>query len=98
MTDTRVRPRRQPRDVTINLRANRRQRALIDRAAEALGKNRSDFMLEAACREADAVLLDRRMFVLESNAYKRFTAALDKPPLDNSRLRRLLATKAPWGR
>ena len=39
------------RDVTINLRANRSQRAVIDRAAETLGKNRSDFMLEAACRE-----------------------------------------------
>ena len=38
---------RQGRDVTINLRANRRQRALIDRAAEALGKNRSDFMRAA---------------------------------------------------
>jgi len=38
---------RHPRDVTINLRANRRQRALIDRAAEATGKNRSDFVLEA---------------------------------------------------
>ncbi len=41
---------RQPRDVTINLRANQRQRTLIDRAAQVLGKNRSDFMLEAACR------------------------------------------------
>ena len=37
------------RDVTINLRANRNQRAVIDRAAKRLGKNRSDFMLEAAC-------------------------------------------------
>ena len=89
---------RQPRDVTINLRANRRQRALIDRAAEATGKNRSDFMLEAACREADAVLLDRRFFLLDEKAYRRFTAALDKPPADNSRLRRLLTSKAPWDR
>ncbi len=88
----------QPRDVTINLRANQRQRALIDRAAEALGKNRSDFMLEAACREADAVLLDRRLFVLDDNAYKRFIAALDKSPTDNPRLRRLLTSKAPWER
>ena len=48
---------RQPRDVTINLRANQRQRALIDRAAETLGKNRSDFMLEAACREASVLLV-----------------------------------------
>jgi uncharacterized protein (DUF1778 family) len=89
---------RQPRDVTINLRANQRQRALIDRAAQTLGKNRSDFMLEAACREADAVLLDRRFFPLNEQAYKRFAAALDKPPADNPRLRRLLASKAPWER
>src|SRR5712691_4767653 len=88
----------QPRDVTINLRSNQRQRALIDRAAEALGKNRSDFMLEAACREADAVLLDRRLFVLDDKAYKRFIAALDKSPTDNPRLRRLLTSKAPWER
>jgi uncharacterized protein (DUF1778 family) len=89
---------RQPRDVAINLRANRRQRALIDRAAEAVGKNRSDFMLEAACREADAVLLDRRLFLLDDKSYRRFIAALDKPPADNPRLRRLLASKAPWDR
>jgi len=89
---------RQPRDVTINLRANQRQRALIDRAAQTLGKNRSDFMLEAACREADAVLLDRRFFPLDEKAYKRFAAALDKPPANNPDLRRLLTSKVPWER
>ena len=89
---------RQPRDVTINLRANQRQRALIDEAAEALGKSRSDFMLEAACWAADAVLSDRRLFLLDEKAYKRFTAALDKPPADNPRLSRLLASKPPWER
>lgn len=97
MPATRVKE-RQPRDVTINLRANQRQRALIDRAAQTLGKNRSDFMLEAACREADTVLLDRRFFLLDEKAYKRFTAALDKPPADNPKLRRLLTSRAPWER
>ena len=97
MPGTRVKD-RQPRDVTINLRANQKQRALIDRAAETLGKNRSDFMLEAACREADAVLLDRRLFLLDEKAYKSFTAALDKPPAENPKLRRLLRSKAPWER
>ena len=82
--------------MTINLRANSKQRALIDRAAETLGKNRSDFMLEVACREAGTVLLDRRFFLLDEKTYKRFTAALDKPPAEKARLRRLLATKAPW--
>ncbi len=97
MPATRVKD-REPRDVTINLRANRRQRALIDRAAETLGKNRSDFMLEAACRAADSVLVDRRLFLLDEKAYKRFTAALDKPPAENPKLRRLLAARAPWER
>jgi len=89
---------RQTRDVTINLRANQRQRALIDQAAETLGKNRSDFMLEVACRAADTVLLDRRLFLLDEKAHRRFTAALDKPPADNPKLRRLLASRAPWER
>jgi uncharacterized protein (DUF1778 family) len=84
------------RDETINLRASQRQKALIDRAADALGRNRSDFMLDTACREAEAVLLDRRYFALSSGEFKRFTAMLDKPPANNIRLRRLLKTKAPW--
>ena len=65
---------------------------------EDVGKNRSDFMLEPACREADAVLLDRRIFPLDEKTYKRFVATLDKPPADNPKLRRLLTSKAPWER
>ena len=84
------------RDVTINLRANRKQRAVIDRAAERLGKNRSDFMLEVACREAEAVLLDQRYFQLDDKAFKKFAAALDKPPAENARLRKLLSAKTAW--
>lgn len=80
----------------INLRVSRSQKALIDRAAEAQGRNRSDFMLEAACREAESVLLDRRYFNLDDDAFRRFTAMLDAPPRSNPRLARLLRTKAPW--
>jgi uncharacterized protein (DUF1778 family) len=69
---------------------------LIDRAAEALGRNRSEFLLESACREATAVLLDRAFFMLDESAYKRFTAALDTPPKQNPGLRRLLSSRAPW--
>ena len=80
----------------INLRVTSNQKALIDRAAEAQGRNRSDFMLDAACREAESVLLDRRYFQLDEKAFKRFTAMLDTPPKSNPRLARLLARKAPW--
>ena len=86
------------RGETINLRASRRQKLLIDRAAEALGRSRSDFMLSTACREAKSVLLDRCYFALSAEAFKRFTSILDSPPKDNPRLRRLLQTKAPWDR
>ena len=84
------------RSENINLRVSRGQRSLIDRAAQALGRNRSDFMLETACREAESVLLDRRYFALPDEEFKRFTAMLDKPPASNPRLRRLLKTRAPW--
>lgn len=89
-------PANRTRDVTINIRAQQIQRDLIDRAAEALGKNRSDFMLETACREAEAVLLDRRFFALEDEKFKQFLDLLDAPPGANEKLRTLLTTKAPW--
>lgn len=84
--------------ISINLRTDATSRDLIDRAAEALGKNRSEFMLEAARREATAVLLDQRLFQLDDAALRRFTAALDAPPAKNPRLQRLLRTRAPWER
>ncbi len=84
------------RGETINLRASQKQKMLIDRAAEALGRSRSDFMLETACREAETVLLDRRYFDLSSDEFKRFRAMLDKPPASNPKLRRLLRTRVPW--
>jgi uncharacterized protein (DUF1778 family) len=84
------------RGENINLRVSRGQKSLIDRAAHALGRNRSDFMLETACREAERVLLDRRYFALPDEDFKRFIAMLDKPPASNPRLVRLLRTRARW--
>lgn len=84
------------RGVTINLRADPATRTLIDRAAEQLGKNRSEFMLEAARREATSVLLDQRLFLLDEKSCAKFLTALDQPPAENRRLRRLLTAKAAW--
>jgi len=89
---------RTSRDVSINLRASRQQRSLIDRAADAVGKSRSEFMLEAARREAESVLLDRRYFELDADAFNAFRERLDAPPKADARLRRLVREKAPWDR
>jgi uncharacterized protein (DUF1778 family) len=48
-----------PEQVSINIRAQARQRDLIDRAAARQGRTRSDFMLDASCREAEDVLLSQ---------------------------------------
>lgn len=84
------------RDAAINLRAMPEQRDLIDQAASVLGKNRSDFMLEAACERAQAVLLDQVFFSLDVGKFEQFVALLDAPPSPNPGLERLMSVKAPW--
>jgi len=84
------------RDASINLRALSEQRDLIDHAANLLGKNRSDFMLEAACDKAQSVILDQVFFKLDVDKFREFTKMLDAPPTHNRGLERLMAVKAPW--
>lgn len=86
----------QNRAAPINIRARSTQRNLIDKAAAILNKNRSDFMLEAACREAENVLLDQRLFLVDDNAWQAFETLIDAPVKDNPALRKLLNDKAPW--
>jgi len=80
----------------INLRAKLQQRLLIDRAAKVLGKNRSDFMLEVACREAENVLLDQRFFQLDKKAFNAFNTALNAPIKSSPKLKKLLNRKPQW--
>jgi len=86
------------RNAPINLRAQPTQRQLIDKAASLMGKSRSDFMLEVACREAMDVLLDQRLFLLNEEQFQAFESALSTPlPADNqARIQKLLNKKAPW--
>jgi uncharacterized protein (DUF1778 family) len=80
----------------LNIRIKPDVRALIDRAAELVGKNRTDFVLEASQRAAEEALLDRTLFSVPPEVYSEFLARLDAPPEPNVRLRRTMKTKAPW--
>ena len=82
--------------VSINIRAKAKQRDLIDQAASRLGRSRSEFMLEVACREAEDVLLDQAFFAVDAGTFAQFQALLDKPLPPTDKLRRLLNQKAPW--
>lgn len=83
---------------TINIRIDEERRALIDRAAQAAGKDRTQFVLDAATHDAIAVLLDQQYFQLDTETFAKFNQALVPSPTENPRLRELLARKAPWER
>ena len=81
---------------TLNLRIKPGERSLIDQAARSVGKNRTDFVLDAARRAAEEALLDRTLVSVTPEAYAEFLARLDAPPQPNERLRRAMQTPAPW--
>jgi len=81
---------------TLNLRIKPEVRGLIDRAARLAGKNRTDFVLDAARQAAEAEVLDRVMLTVNPKSYAEFVARLDAAPQPNERLRRSLQTAAPW--
>ena len=82
--------------VSINIRAKARQRDLIDRAAGRAGRSRSEFMMDAACREAERVLLDQAFFSVDKASFAKLTAMLDAPLPPTDRLRQLMKSKTPW--
>ena len=84
------------KDALINMRIHSSTRDFIDQAAKALGKDRSDFVLEAACEKAEEVLLDQTSFFLNEEQWETFNNLLDTPPKANDKLKKLLAKTAPW--
>ncbi len=86
------------RSENITVRTSQKQKRLIDRAAGALGRTPSEFIIETACREAERVQLDQRYFSLSPKTFTRFCALLDTPPMSNPKLKRLLQAKSPWDR
>ncbi|GMU40762.1 MAG: hypothetical protein AMXMBFR23_16280 [Chloroflexota bacterium] len=81
---------KETREERIYFRATPSERDLLQQAADATGKSLTAFVLEAASREAERALIDRRLFIVDAERWAQFTAALDHPAADKPRLRRLL--------
>ena len=79
----------------VNLRVREDVRSLIDRAAEAQGRSRSDFMIDAARRAAEDALLDQTLVRVDAPTFERFAAVLDQPP-SGAGFERLMAAPKPW--
>lgn len=85
-----------PKRETLNIRIKPEERGLIDRAAQSQGKNRTDFILDAARLAAEEALLSQVVLTVSPEAYAQFLAKLDQQPDPNERLRKTMQTPAPW--
>ena len=84
------------KDRIINIRATGGEIELIDQAARAAHKSRSDFMLEAATRAAEDALFDRSIFSMPAEEWETYLATIASPPEPTTALRELLRARAPW--
>ncbi len=79
----------------VNLRIRSDIRSLIDRAAKAYGKTRSDFMIDAARRAAEDALLDQTLVRVDQQTYDYFLSILDQSPSKEG-FDRLMKANKPW--
>jgi len=84
------------RDATIHIRVPSKTKDLIETAASIVGKSLSEFTLESARKHATDVLLDQRLFVLDSDQYAAFMRALDNPPPAGPKLKALMKRRPLW--
>ena len=77
----------------LNLRVTERQDHLIRRAAAALDKSVTEFVLESVALEAERVLAEQRWFMLSEAEWARFHELLDRPIPADKQLRRLLTVR-----
>lgn len=80
----------------INMRVLPEQKTLISQAAELLNMDRTTFILNTVCREAENVLLNQRVFMLEDSTFQEFEELISKPLESDENLINLLSEPSPW--
>jgi len=83
----------QTRNARLELRLSGETNSLLQQAADAVGKNLSEFVIDSARHEAVDVMADRRVFLLDEQQMAAFEAALDRPVQGRRALKALLATE-----
>jgi uncharacterized protein (DUF1778 family) len=80
----------------LSLRISEKDRKLIDRAAEALNKTRTEFMLDCARAAATDALLDQRLFMQDNKGFKAMEKAIAGAPKAADVARALSRRPSPW--
>lgn len=77
----------------VNLRIDEVRRDLIDEAARLRGKSRTEFMVEAAYKEAEQTILDQKIFILDQADCDYLCSSDHKP---DPKLVKLFKSNSPW--
>jgi uncharacterized protein (DUF1778 family) len=85
---------RKERPVSLRLRVA--DLGLIDRAATLRGRSRTEFMRDAAVREAEDILLRSAIIQQDRDAFAHFVSAIDAPPRPVPELVELFGARPPW--
>ncbi len=81
----------------FNIRATRPEKALVEEAARASHMTSSQFVMQAALRQAEEVLADQTRFALPAARWEEFTALLDRPARVLPALRKAASKPSPFG-
>lgn len=79
------------KDDRLQIRLSPEQKRTIEEAAETAHLSVSAFVLQAAERQADAMLLERTLVRLSPGAAEAFAVALERPATVNHRLAEALS-------
>jgi uncharacterized protein (DUF1778 family) len=78
------------RETRITMRVAPNDKALIERAAEARSLSVTDYMITIARADAERTLVERCVFTLDDDTFRRFNEILDRPVQGNPRLKAML--------
>lgn len=80
----------------INIRVTEFQRRLLEHAADIQGKNRTEFIVSAAIREAQSTLDEQTTLFVDDETFEAFEHALNEHVPSTGVLKQLFTSKAPW--
>ena len=75
----------------IEIRTTPAQKQIIERAAQTEGVNVTAFIFSRVLPEAERVLGDRSLFVLNQTSWDNLGSILNRPAKPNAKLKKLLA-------
>ncbi len=80
----------------IDIRLTPQAKRTLQAAAAAERRKVSDFVLESALARAEETLAERQRFGLDAEQWAAFFEALDAPPRELPRVRRLFQESSPF--